>query len=261
MPRRISLPLFDAEKPVDLPPLGGKGGLVALLPALRKISVAMMTESEARSRALGKRVSCKPGCTACCHQLVPVTVVEAKALATALARLPAKVSKAIRTRFAQVLAEMESAGLLQPRSQDSGDRPRTALVSSVTDGGVSERWDDVSRRYFELDLACPFLVDGRCAAYDERPFVCREYTVTSPKELCSTLSPDVEPLPRPAYPTEAMAATVDRLEEVHPAILPLPLLLEWVAAEGDTLRTDHDLLAALETLVREIVWDREPPPS
>lgn len=257
MPRRISLPVFDAEKPVDLPPLGGKGGLVALLPALRKISAAMMTESEARSRALGKKVSCKPGCAACCHQLVPVTVVEAKALAAGLAKLPTKQSKVIRARFAQVLAEMEGAGLLQP----PGDRPRTALVSTETDGGVSERWSDVSRRYFELDLACPFLVDGRCAVYEERPFVCREDTVTSPKELCSTLSPDVDPLPRAAYPTEAMAATVDRLEEVHPAILPLPLLLEWIASEGDSLRTDHDLEAALGTLLREIVWDREPPPS
>jgi Fe-S-cluster containining protein len=256
MPRRISLPVFQAETTVDLPPMGGQGGLVALLPALRKISAAMMRESEARSLALGRKVSCKPGCTACCHQLVPVTVVEAKALATALARLPAKQSKAIRARFAQVLTEMERAGLLLP----PGDRPRTALVSRVTDGGASEQWEDVSRGYFELDLACPFLVEGRCAVYEERPFVCREYTVTSPKELCSTLSPDVDPLPRPAYPTEAMAATVDRLEEVHPAILPLPLLLEWFAAEGDTLRSDHDLSAALETLLREIVWDREPPP-
>jgi Fe-S-cluster containining protein len=259
MPRRISLPVFNAETTVDLPPVSGQGGLVALLPALRKISGAMMAESEERSRALGRKVSCKPGCAACCRQLIPVTVVEAKALASALARMPAKQSKEIRARFTRLLAEMETAGLLQP-PPSSGDRPRTALVSSATDGGVGERWDDVSHRYFALGIPCPFLVDNRCSVYDERPFVCREYSVTSPKERCAELAPDIEPLARPAYPTEALAATIDRLEDLHPAILPLPLMLEWVAAEGDTLRTDHDLPAALETLVREIVWDREPPP-
>ena len=40
-------------------------------------------------------------------------------------------------------------------------------------------------RYLGLELACPFLEDDACSIYAERPSACREYLVSSPKELCA----------------------------------------------------------------------------
>ena len=42
--------------------------------------------------------------------------------------------------------------------------------------------------YFKPQIPCPFLEDESCSIYAERPFVCREYLVTSPAENCTTLN-------------------------------------------------------------------------
>jgi Fe-S-cluster containining protein len=247
--KRVVLPIFGENKATTVPLPGGTGGLGALLPAIRKLSSTVMTESETRARAAGLKVSCKTGCTACCHQLVPVSLIEAKALVTALARLPQKQHKEVKNRFAHVLSTLEKNGLIHPKH----DQPRTSLVSPG-DGSESERWDALSRRYLELNMACPFLIEGRCSVYEERPFACREYAVTSSPEHCATLSDQLAPLPRPVLMTQALSLTVDRLEDAAPSTLALPLALEWVEARGAELRSDHDLSEAFDVLFESIEW-------
>ena len=251
--RRVVLPIFDHPTPVDLPVLKGKGGLTAVLPAARKLSQILMKASEERAATQGKQVSCKAECTACCHQLVPVSVVEAKALAATVKKLPPRDGKEVRQRFEQVLAKLEEHHLIH---QPHDDGPRTTLVSPI-DGDSSENWDALNRKYLALDLACPFLVKNRCMVYEERPFVCREYMVTSPKEHCATLSPEVDPLPRPAYMTRAIAVAAERMDSIYPSTIPLPLLLEWADARAGDLRTDRDLTMTMDVVLDSIEWNPE----
>lgn len=247
--RRVVLPIFDQPTPVDLPVPGGRGGLTAVLPAARKLSHVLMKKSEERANAVGKRVSCQPGCAACCYELVPVSVVEAKALATAVARLPTRERKELHQRFERVLATLEQQGLVtQPHAE-----PRTSLISPIAGSG-GENWDAVRQQYLALRLACPFLVRDRCIVYDERPFACREHLVTSAKEHCATGSPDVEPLPAPALLTRAFAVAAERMDDVFPATVPLPLALEWEAARGAELRADRDLLETMNVVLDSMEW-------
>ncbi len=249
---RVHLPIVGASAEVVLPVPGGKGNMTVVLPAARKLSQTMMATAVKAGEKAGRKVSCKAGCTACCYQLIPVSLAEAKSIVTALGKLPAAKQKAIKKRFEQLLARLEQEGMVSPK----GDEPRVALVSKHG-SDASERWSDVNGRYFELDLACPFLENDRCSIYDERPFVCREYLVTSDPKHCDELDARVVPVPRAAYLTYAVAAMIETLDGIRPAAIPLPLALEWMAARGDELLTQHDGKELLETFLREIEWNEE----
>jgi Fe-S-cluster containining protein len=251
--RKVHLPIVGAERDVDLPVPGGTGSLTSILPAARRLSDAVMTAAEEARRAVGHKVTCKLGCAACCRHLVPVSLVEARALLVAIERLPAARREAVRRRFAAALERMESEGLLRPRSSGPA---RTALVSRAS-GDASVTWGDVNRRYFALQIACPLLENERCVVYEDRPFVCREYRVTSDPLLCRTLDDGVEPVPRPMYMTRALSKLVEQLEGVGPRALPLPLLVEWGAERAADLASDHDAAAALEALLEAIEWHQE----
>ena len=90
----------------------------------------------------------------------------------------------------------------------------------------------MSRRYFELHLACPFLVDEACGIYEDRPLVCGEYQVTTPSEWCDELSPRVESVPRPARMGEVLTDAANALLGTKSPMIPLPLALEWASARG-----------------------------
>ena len=86
-------------------------------------------------------------------------------------RLPADRQAEVRARFADRVERLREAGLLD------------ALLDRVSplDGAAAR---DLAARYLALGLVCPFLEDDSCSIYDERPFVCRRYLVTTPPALC-----------------------------------------------------------------------------
>lgn len=249
---RVRLPILGNETEVVLPLPGGTGAFTAVLPAVRKLSQTLMNASVAVENAAGRKVACKAGCSHCCRQLIPVSLPEAKTLESALSRLPAAQAKGVRQRFERALAKLEGEGLIGA----PGDHARTALISS-SDGDVGERWSDVNTRYFALHIDCPFLEKDRCLVYDERPFVCREYMVTSAPKACETLSPAVRPVPRPAYVTPALSRVAEELDGVRPGSVPLPLVLEWLAEVKAEMSSDHDPRAALERVVDELQWSED----
>lgn len=249
---RFRLPIIGAELEVDLPIAGGKGSLAGLMPPAKRLSAAAMGHSEQLWRARGRKVTCKPGCSACCYQLIPVSIPEIVALASALSKLPPAKQTTIKKRFASTLARLEAAGLIQ----EKGEGARTAMFSREG-GDASAKWEDVNKAYYKLDLACPFLENDRCAVYDDRPFVCREYMVVSDPALCEELEPSVVPLPRPTYMTRALADAAEQLEGHHPPVIPLPLMLEWLEVHKAELSSDHPSEEALELFLSSIEWNVE----
>jgi Fe-S-cluster containining protein len=115
----------------------------------------------------GKKVTCKKGCAACCVQMIPLSIPEVFFLDTLITTMSPDQKKRVKKRFARNKNRLQDAGLLEglkdPRAVRTLDEP-----------------------YFQLGLECPFLESGRCSIYDDRPFVCREYYVVSPKELCTS---------------------------------------------------------------------------
>lgn len=66
-------------------------------------------------------------------------------------------------------------------------------------------------QYVKLQLACPFLEDDARSIHPQRPFVCRQYLVTSDPALCDDpLHNDVEVVPMPMQPAHAMLSTTEQ---------------------------------------------------
>lgn len=168
-----------------------------VVPALQGLVNAVVEAAE-----MGKAISCRKGCGACCRQLVPVSRTEGERLLQVVQEMPAERREVVKARFAAAEAAIEVGGLK--------DRQ-----------GRSDR--ELSTAYFALGVPCPFLEDESCSIHPERPLVCREYLVTSPAELCA--GPQQEGVTPVAVPKVSMAAR--GLQDEKDDWFPLALLMAW----------------------------------
>jgi Fe-S-cluster containining protein len=157
----------------------------AVLPLARTIADTVVSIASEEATAAGGQVSCRAGCGACCRQLVPVSPVEARALAALVEELPEPRRTAVRARFAEARRRVAEAGLLE-------------RVRDWT-GGPAEKRLELAHTYFALGIACPFLEDESCSIHRDRPLACREYLVTSPAANCARPSAEsIRMVPVPA---------------------------------------------------------------
>jgi len=181
-----------------------------VVPALQGLVDAVVSAAE-----MGKAISCRKGCGACCRQLVPISRTEGERLLELIERLPVARRESVVARFAAAAQSLKQAGLAE------------ALLDPGKRGGKGDR--ELSLAYFAQHIACPFLEDESCSIHYDRPLVCREYLVTSPAELCA--GPTQEGVTPVAVPKVSPAAR--GLEENRPEVdtldrwFPLALLMEW----------------------------------
>jgi len=89
---------------------------------------------------------------------------------------------------------------------------------------------DVAHRYFRLRHPCPFLEDGSCGIYADRPLICREYAVTTPAELCEKLDVTSLQMVVPPVRLSRGLAEITAIVEKKPAVeIPLFAALAWAA--------------------------------
>ncbi len=104
-------------------------------------------------------ISCRKGCSGCCHYEVEITRNEAA-----------------------ILSEAVAGGL-------PIDHDRLNLQAA------RERQSPEWRRYGSEDNRCVFLgADGACQVYHDRPSICRKHLVTTPVAACSTAGLTVAPV-------------------------------------------------------------------
>jgi len=198
---RIAHPITVPTAPV---PAAG------VVPALQGLVDAVVSAAE-----MGKAISCRKGCGACCRQLVPISRTEGEQLLELIERLPSARREAVLARFATAAQSLKQAGLAD------------ALLDPARRTGKSDR--ELSVAYFAQRIPCPFLEEESCSIHRDRPLVCREYLVTSPAELCA--GPTQEGVTPVAVPKVSPAAR--GLEENRPEVdtlerwFPLALLMEW----------------------------------
>lgn len=231
-PATIHLDILGQQRAIDLRVRTGPTSLRDLLTVARSISDQITAIAVEHAASQGEPVTCRSGCAACCRQLVPISSVEARALAELVAAMPPRRQREVRRRFAAAVERMEALGLIDAKAP----RGRFALVSDAT--GAAAAWDDVSRRYFAAGIECPLLEDERCSAYAERPMTCREYYVVTPRAWCDELK--MRAIERPARMSEALADAANAIAEVDFPSIPLPLALEWAEVHAGSLALKHD---------------------
>lgn len=190
---------------------------LSVLPLARSLADAVMDIASDDVRAEGRQVSCRAGCGACCRQLVPVSPVEARRLATVVEEMPEPRRSQVRARFAAARERLERAGLLA-----DVETPPAAIESRR----------GLGLRYFAQGVACPFLEDESCGIYAERPVACREYLVTSPAANCAAPSAQtIQMVPVPVKVTGALHRL--RASADSPPYVTLVDALRWAAAHPE----------------------------
>ncbi len=204
----------DTELPLELPVPALPVEPQAVLPALQKLvnevvdlSVKQMLEGS------DKTVSCKAGCGACCRQIVPISDIEAHAIAEVIERMPEARRAHVMERFAD--AERRLAAI----------KPLEEMIDGING---PDRYD-FAVAYFKYGVACPFLEDESCSIYPDRPLICREYLVHTPVENCSKVGQGgigVVPISRSSKALFRMSTVDDKPSETR---VPLSLVPWWVA--------------------------------
>jgi Fe-S-cluster containining protein len=210
-----------------------------ILPALRALDDAVVDGAVRDHETPERRVTCAKGCSACCEaQPVPVTPPEAYALAQLVSRLPQPRQSEVKEAFAAAVGRLRDAGLYDVYMRNRQDLSREAAR-------------EVTVRYFGLKIACPFLVDHACSIYSERPFVCRQYLVTTPAELCSDpLNQPVAPVPMPVRFASAMLATGHAMLGTQQYSVPLVLSLAYAEEKMNELERTFPAKPMFETALR-----------
>lgn len=193
-----------------------------LLPIIRTLADGMVDLVVKAVEEQGKTISCTKGCGACCRQLVPISQVEARAIADLVANLPEPRRAEILGRFSVIRERLEASGML--------DRLENRQHWS------EEEFRRIGTEYFELGIPCPFLEEESCSIHADRPITCREYLVMSPATNCQRPTEEtIEMVPLPVklwrelarFDDDGLAATFLRW-------VPLVLAPEWAERHPDT---------------------------
>jgi Fe-S-cluster containining protein len=212
-----------------------------LLPFMYHVDNAVIGTAISKSEAEGKHISCRKGCSACCRaQPVPVTPAEAHAIARLVDALPEPRRTEVRERFADRVERINAAGLFDLLIREA----------PVED---KEQAHAVARYYFSLGIVCPFLEDDSCTIHPARPFVCRQYLVTSAAELCTDpLVNKIDVLPMPVKAAGAMLAAAEPVAGRPQLTVPLVVALEFDARHRKELERTGDAELILRRWLAEL---------
>jgi Fe-S-cluster containining protein len=231
---RIALRVLGEEIVAEVEVPSRQGRLDQLLPLMLELDQAAI-EVAVRKNPSGKDASCTKGCSACCRaQPVPITPPEAYALWKLVESLPEPKRSYIHQAFAERVTQLKQAQLYTIFLRE------TRLEST-------EQAQQAVEHYFRLGLICPFLKDDACSIHPQRPFVCRQYLVTSSPNLCQDpLHQPVEVVPMAMQPAHAMLSVTERFLQLKTGTIPLVLALEFVEKHRRTLEKQVPMKKAMQ---------------
>ena len=214
-----------------------------LLPLVRALADRVVHETAAAVERTGRKISCQKGCGACCCNLVAISEVEARRIAAVVEEMPEPRRSEIRRRFSEARQRLEKSGLLATLQR--------------ADEWTGEEYGKLVGTYFRQRISCPFLEDGACSIYDERPITCREYlVVSSPKHCAEDDSRHVVQLKMLLPVFNALARwQVKPPRHLMERVVPLILAPEWAATHPAPPPTKNgpELIEDLLTLLRRPV--------
>jgi Fe-S-cluster containining protein len=148
--------------------------LADLVPLARRLSSIFVCEKIEHQHAQGPAVSCRKGCSACCHYLVPLSLPEALRMGWELETLPpaqrSRVGRGFSRLADELLAQVPvTQGQVPASLEADGEALAVALYST--------------RR-----VPCPLLKGTLCGQYDIRPINCREHITACSPEQCASPS-------------------------------------------------------------------------
>ncbi len=218
---QTELPLADGPVTVCAAVADQPARLSQLVPLARAVSDSATHAACDRSRREGRAVSCRKGCSSCCHYLVPVSGPEAFALLEDIQDLDAGTRDHLVGSFVQVAQHVLRA-----------EQPSLDAAPGETTAGLLGQW------YARLNQPCPLLHGAReartCRLYSRRPLACREHLVTSKPELCGGFQPGAGQVRPPGVSmVQALGHLAAELEDTDVEAILLPLVPAWALSNLD----------------------------
>jgi Fe-S-cluster containining protein len=174
----------------------------------------------------GKTLSCKSGCSDCCFMFIQTSLGHGIVIVDYLYTNPQKLQA-----FVKNYRHLNKDGLriTEEFDEDMFSRIRTKTFTMT----MTPLAMDLTDKYFDLQIPCPFLVDSRCSIYKVRPMVCAAHRTTNPALWCA--KDNIE-----SNKTEEIlpfADDLNRLRQLSPPIfsvyqLNAPRLIHMLLTEG-----------------------------
>jgi Fe-S-cluster containining protein len=188
--------------------------LSALVPLCRFISGQIVRSSVDQATAADRNVTCRKGCSACCHYLVPLSIPESLWLYEHVQALPSAQRRTVMRAFTAAAAKLFSGGRLPMLRSEEPQNEQIRCVSG---------W------YRALELTCPLLRQDLCSIYGQRPLACREHLSLTDPAACSDPSMLAgQRIGIPVSLVNCLAEVTAELEQRPMESVLLPLTLHWV---------------------------------
>lgn len=196
-------------------PPDGEVSFVDILPEIYAVHTDIISATIEKNKDNGVVAKCSKGCGTCCRQLVTISIHEAIFLVYLVDMLNSEEKNKIRNSFDEILSKLEQHNLL-----------KDLIYLHINDFENKKSITNIQKKYWELQLACPFLVDNSCSIHPYRPLICREYLVSSEPEKCSELFNNNRQVHRIrlTHNFASAAASFDGVEAIKTRAIPLPVI-------------------------------------
>jgi Fe-S-cluster containining protein len=216
----------------------GPMGLVDLVPTALELTNILVDRARRREEKEGRRISCQVGCGVCCRQMVPLSAPEAFYLADLMDSISANRRKEVLKRFEGIVEKLERQNLIDE-----------LLDPDYCDDAVLP----IAKKYFLLNLPCPFLREESCSIHPNRPVACREYNVTSPASWCADpYSYEVVKVPMPLPLSAPLARLTAQLTGSKARLIPLTLVPLWASEHADLRKVQWPGLELFQRFMAEV---------
>ena len=175
-----------------------------------------------------KNVPCRKGCSDCCsHHVVPLSIPGAFKLVEDISAAPDNIRELIWNNSLQV-----SKQILQRKPPET--------FTEIPNGNLqveSFNLKYLSDWYSNLNITCPFLCNGLCIIYEQRPLACREHYITGSAKACRGGHDEAEVIDVPVQMPTVLSRLASELEETDMEAIMLPLSLIW--CEENKMRAER----------------------
>lgn len=211
-----------------------------MLPVFQAMTNSFVGLSVKAAEKVGRTISCKKGCGACCRQAVPLAEIEIYQIAELIENLPEPRRTKIKQKFETACRHFHENGWFEKLDN----------FPNLT----REERGEIIKEYFYEGVACPFLEDESCSIHADRPLACREYLVTSPAENCRRPSNEtVERVKVPIQPSKSLRYVGRGENPMKISFIPMIRALEWAEKFPEKARekTGQEWMADFFTALTE----------
>lgn len=182
---------------------------------LSQIRAETLSDFRQHLTSTGESITCRKGCVHCCYQYMSISIAHGIAVVDFLYS-----HEAVLRRFLANYQKWRRSIESSPVNLDILKRLEECTTLRPTPRHPSQ---ELLTSYFNMSVACPFLVDSACAVYAVQPICCGSHYSISPPEWCRVSSPN-PPHIYEAVPSEVslrrLAGLADPRLAAHQETLP-----------------------------------------